>query len=110
MKTIKSRIWIEQDGNVYLGYGRIQLLKKIGETQSISAAAKALNMSYKKAWKLMDAMNRTAEEPLVTKNIGGKDGGGTQLTEHGKQVIARFEKINSACEAFLEKQLEAVDL
>ena len=103
---IKSRIWIEKDGDIFLGYGRIELLKKVHETKSINAAAKALNMSYKKAWRLMNTMNELAKEPLIIKNIGGKDGGGTTLTEYGKTIISHFETINQNCMDFLDKEFE----
>jgi len=109
MEHVKSRIWIEQDGEVLLGFGRIQLLKKIEETASISAAAKAMQMSYKKAWKLINAMNTAADEPLVVTNTGGKDGGGTFLTDYGKQMITKFETLNSACEDFLNEKFKELN-
>lgn len=109
MKKIKSRIWIEQEGEVFLGFGRVELLKKIGETSSISAAAKEIKMSYKKAWKLVNTMNLNANEPLVITNTGGKDGGGTQITPYGKKMIQQFETLNAACEIFLNEQFRALE-
>lgn len=108
MQQVKSRIWIEEEGEVFLGFGRIELLKKVDETQSISAAAKAMQMSYKKAWKLINAMNSCSKTPLVITNTGGKDGGGTFLTEYGRQMIIKFETLNTACEAFLNEQFNAL--
>lgn len=104
MQQVKSRVWIEQEGEVFLGFGRIELLKKVAETQSISAAAKAMGMSYKKAWKLINAMNSCTEKPLVVTSTGGKDGGGTSITEYGREMIARFEELNLACEVFLNEK------
>ena len=69
---IKSKIWIESNGKILLGEGRVQLLKAIKETGSLSKASKKLNMSYKKAWGLIDAVNSIAEKEVVIKNIGGK--------------------------------------
>lgn len=106
MKSIKSRIWIEDNENVFLGYGRVQLLKKIEETNSISAAAKELNMSYKKAWKLINSMNVSSQEALVITNTGGKDGGGTTITAYGKKMIVNFEMLNAACEDFLNTEFK----
>ena len=106
MNTIKSRIWIEQEGEVFLGFGRVELLKKIEETNSISSAAKAMQMSYKKAWKLINTMNCTSKLPLVITNAGGKDGGGTTLTDYGKETIIQFETLNAACENFLNDQFK----
>ena len=102
---IKSRIWIESDGNTLLGEGRVHLLKAIDETGSLSKAAKSLNMSYKKAWNLIDAVNSNAKEPVITTSIGGKGGGGAVLTPYGKHLITLFETINKNCWAFLETQI-----
>ncbi len=104
MAQVKSRIWIEEEGAVFLGFGRVALLKKVAETQSISAAAKALKMSYKKAWKLINAMNQCAAQPVVITNTGGKDGGGSFVTVFGHQKIREFEELNTACEAFLNQK------
>jgi len=107
---IKSRIWVEKDGVTFLGFGRIKLLKKIDETKSINAAAKALDMSYSKAWKLINDINKYAAEPVIIKNIGGKNGGGTTLTPYGKNLVSAFETINKNCIKFLEKELKKLDL
>jgi molybdate transport system regulatory protein len=106
---IKSRIWIESENNVFLGEGRIALLKAINETGSLSKAAKSLKLSYKKAWHLLDAVNKSAKEPVTTKIIGGVNGGGTRLTEYGKSVILVFEDINKSCWRFLDEQLHKFD-
>ena len=110
MQQVKSRIWIEQDGEVFLGFGRVELLKKIEETQSISAAAKAMKMSYKKSWKLINNMNNCSKEPLVITNTGGKDGGGTFLTNYGKKMIQQFEILNAACERFLNEKFNETNI
>jgi molybdate transport system regulatory protein len=105
---IKSRIWIEFEDHVLLGEGRVKLLKAIEDTGSLSQAAKSLNISYKKAWDLIDSANKSAKEPLIITNTGGKGGGGAQLTEHGKSLISAFETINKNCWAFLDQQLETI--
>lgn len=110
MEKIKSRIWIEKDGDVFLGYGRIELLKKVSEKNSINAAAKELSMSYKKAWRLINTMNELADQPIITKNIGGKDGGGTTLTPYGLQLIRKFEKLNANCISYLDTQFKKAAL
>lgn len=106
---IKSRIWIEAGDNVLVGEGRIKLLKAIDAEGSLSKAAKSIGMSYKKAWTLMDAVNRSAKEPVVTKKVGGQQGGGTIITPYGKKLITAFETINKNCWAFLDQQLKALD-
>lgn len=109
-EQIKSRIWIEKEGNIFLGYGRIELLKKINETESINAASKALKMSYKKAWRLINNMNEIAKEPIIIKNIGGKDGGGTKLTPYGKKIIVQFETINNNCINYLDNEFKKLSI
>ncbi|MEP3837649.1 MAG: molybdenum transporter [Algibacter sp.] len=103
---IKSRIWIESDNNVLLGEGRVHLLKAIHKTGSLSKAAKSLNISYKKAWQLLDSVNKSAKKPVTINSIGGKGGGGAELTEYGISLIEAFDEINKNCWAFLDKQLE----
>ena len=107
---IKSRIWIECDNNVLLGEGRVQLLKAIQKTGSLSKAAKSLNISYKKAWQLLDSVNKSAKKPVTINSIGGKGGGGAQLTDYGKSLINAFDEINKNCWAFLDKQLEKIEV
>ncbi len=105
---IKSRIWIEVDNNVLLGEGRVRLLKAIEETGSLSKAAKSLNISYKKAWTLVDAVNKSAKEPVTESSIGGKGGGGAIITEYGKLLIEAFDDINKNCWIHLDTQIEKI--
>ncbi|WP_298553259.1 LysR family transcriptional regulator [uncultured Algibacter sp.] len=105
---IKSRIWIESDNNVLLGEGRVHLLKAIDDTGSLSKAAKSLKISYKKAWQLLDSVNKSAKKPVTINIIGGKGGGGAELTEYGKSLIEAFDEINKNCWKFLDEQLEKI--
>ena len=107
---IKSRIWIETNNNVLLGEGRISLLKAIEETGSLSKAAKILKMSYKKAWHLIDSINKAAKKPVTIASIGGKGGGGAQLTAYGKSLVDAFETINKNCWEFLDEQIRKINL
>ncbi|KAB1069171.1 LysR family transcriptional regulator [Tamlana haliotis] len=102
---IKSRIWIESDDNVLLGEGRVHLLKAIQENGSLSKGAKSLNISYKKAWGLLDSVNKSAKEPVTINSVGGKGGGGVELTEYGQKLINTFDEINKDCWKFLDEQL-----
>ncbi|WP_136481305.1 winged helix-turn-helix domain-containing protein [Cognatitamlana onchidii] len=106
---IKSRIWIESENNVLLGEGRVHLLKAIHETGSLSKAAKSLNISYKKAWQLLDSVNKSAKKPVTINSIGGKGGGGAELTEYGQSLIQAFNEINRNCWAFLDKELARIE-
>jgi len=106
MFQIKSRIWVEGPEGIFLGEGRIQLLKAIEKQGSLSKAAKSMNMSYKKAWNLIDAINKSAPEAVVITLTGGNGGGGTQLTAYGKQKIIAFEAMKQRCWEFIDQQNE----
>ena len=108
--SIKSRIWIEANGKTLLGEGRVALLKAIEETGSLSQAARSLNMSYKKAWNLIDAVNKRANKPVIETIVGGKDGGGATLTAYGRKLISIFEEINSNCWEFLDTEINQAGL
>lgn len=109
---IRARFWIVGDATSeveggsegYVGIGRIELLENIERLGSMSQAAKAMGMSYKKAWKLVQDLNGMYAEPLVIKEQGGKSGGGTQLTERGKVVILEFRTLEKELTLFLEAQ------
>ncbi len=73
---VKGRLWIEKSGETYLSWGRVVLLERIGETGSVSAAAKAMGMSFSHAWRLVESMNALAPAPLVEKKTGGRGAGG----------------------------------
>ncbi len=107
---IKSRIWIEADGHILLGEGRVNLLKVIGQTGSLTKAAKILGISYKKAWSLIDGVNSSAAHPVVETIIGGKSGGGTTLTTYGELLVKTYEKINTRCWKFLDEQIAEAEL
>ena len=93
-----------QSGDHTLGSAdRIALLAKIGETGSITAAARAAGMSYKGAWDAIDAMNNLSDEPLVMRVAGGKGGGGTQLTTRGQRLIEAFAALQEVHQRFLEQ-------
>jgi molybdate transport system regulatory protein len=107
---IKSRIWIEGENGTFLAEGRVILLKQIIESGSISAAAKTMKMSYKKAWEIIDGMNKEAKKPLVMRISGGKGGGGTKVTEEGLKAIQLFEKLNKNCQIYLDKEILKLEL
>lgn len=103
---INCRIWLESDEGTFLAEGRIELLKKINETGSISKAAKLMNMSYKKAWGLIDSINSQSKNPLIIRSSGGINGGGTIVTDEGKKMILLFENLQCKCKKFLNQEME----
>jgi len=105
MYKVKSRIWIETQDGMFLGYGHVKLLEAIISLGSLSKAAKSLNMSYKKAWNLTDALNKKAIKEVVSTSVGGKDGGGAKVTNFGKELIKKFEDLNHETEAFLNEKM-----
>jgi molybdate transport system regulatory protein len=98
-----GRFWLNREGHGYLGAGRIKLLEHIDECGSISQAARRIGMSYKTAWDAVEAMNNLAERPLVVRATGGKGGGGTHLTDYGKQVIAGYRLMEAEHRRFLAR-------
>lgn len=90
---LRVRMWVERDGRAVLGKGRADLLEAIDRSHSISAAARALGMSYRHAWKLVQAANVAAGAPLVTSAVGGRRGGGATLTEHGRRAVDLFRRL-----------------
>jgi molybdate transport system regulatory protein len=101
---IRGRIWVETDQGAFLGAGRIELLSKIYEFGSISKAAKAMKMSYRQAWELIDSMNKKSKAPLVIKQSGGKGGGGAEITKTGKKAIREFLDLNQSFKEFLQQR------
>lgn len=90
------RLRIIQGADIAVGPGKIALLEAIATTGSITAAAKRLDMSYRRAWLLVDTMNRCFKAPVVAAEAGGKRGGGTALTPLGAEVVRRYRNIERA--------------
>lgn len=88
MARLKLRIELAPRGT--LGPGKILLLERIRECGSISAAARSIAMSYRRAWLLIDELNQSFREPLISTATGGSGGGGARLTPFGERVIALY--------------------
>jgi molybdate transport system regulatory protein len=80
----------------HLGPGKVRLLELIDEHGSISAAARAMDMSYRRAWLLVENMNTMFRAPVITPAIGGMQGGGAVLTHLGREIITRFRRMEAA--------------
>ena len=86
-----------------VGGNRIDLLEAIDRCGSISGAARAVGISYKTAWDAVDAMNNAAEKPLVLRAVGGVGGGGTMLTEEGKETVLLYRVLQGEHQRFIER-------
>jgi len=93
--TIHFRLRVVLGENIAIGPGKVALLQAIGATGSISAAAKSMGMSYRRAWLLVDTMNRCFETPVVATEAGGASGGGTTLTPTGAEVVRRYRNLEA---------------
>ena len=100
---LTGQLDIRTDAGAYLGDTRVRLLEAIGEHGSISQAAKQVPLSYKAAWDAVDAMNNLAEQPLVERSTGGRAGGGTRLTEHGRRVVALYRAMQAESQRGLDR-------
>ena len=92
----QAHIRIDFSGTCSIGPGKIGLLEGIERTGSLSAAARALGMSYRRAWLLLHSTNESFSEPVVELSVGGKDGGGTRLTDFGRQLVASYRRFDAA--------------
>jgi molybdate transport system regulatory protein len=99
---------IDLDHRERIGPGKIQLLEKIDEFGSISAAGRAMDMSYKRAWDLVDEINRICRQAAVERQTGGKNGGGAVLTPFGTSLVARYRKIERDAASAVRKELAAL--
>ena len=102
---VHFRLRISRGEEIAIGPGKIALLEAIIEAGSINAAAKRLNMSYRRAWLLVDAMNRSLKQPVVETAIGGSHGGGTVVTQDGQTVIRLYRKIEQDAARVAAKDL-----
>ncbi|MGF6818747.1 molybdate transport system regulatory protein [Paraburkholderia atlantica] len=101
-------VWFQAGTQTLGGAARIALLAAIGETGSITSAAKAVGISYKGAWDAIDTMNNLAGEPLVVRLTGGKGGGGTTLTPRAVKLIDTFRAVEREHRRFLERAGAAI--
>jgi molybdate transport system regulatory protein len=90
--VVRSKVWLEKDGKLFMGFGRATLLERIDQLGSISAAARSMNLAYRNAWLWVEAMNRLAPSPLVVKSTGGARGGYARLTEEGRRIIKDYKE------------------
>jgi molybdate transport system regulatory protein len=91
-----------------IGPGKVAVLEAIAESGSISAAGRALHISYRRTWELVEDLNATLGAPVVQTAAGGSGGGGASLTELGQAVVSRYRAIEEDCAAAARKHLLAL--
>lgn len=91
--TLKIKIQIFCGDEIAMGPGKADLLDAIGAHGSISAAGKSMGMSYSRAWRLVDIMNRCWKQPLVETSPGSHHGGGARVTEFGQTILAEYRAL-----------------
>jgi molybdate transport system regulatory protein len=108
MADTRLSIRIDLTSGDRIGPGKISLLEAIQATGSISAAARRLGMSYRRAWLLVEEVNACLQEPAVTAAIGGRQGGGTALTPIGERVIELYRSIEDIARSSAKNEFRAV--
>ena len=106
--SVQFRMRIYRDDAVAIGPGRITLLEAIEQTGSISAAARHLNMSYRRAWLLVNATNNALKQPAVTSSEGGASGGGSRLTETGHALVRHYRNIEAQAAKAARQDIDAL--
>ena len=104
MDTVKvaCKIWLDHHGKAF-GEGPCELLKRVEKTNSLHEAAHQMDMSYSKAWKLIQTMEKRLGFPLLDKKIGGLSGGGSRVTPKGKDLMERYGRFHKDVKEALEK-------
>lgn len=106
-QVIRPRIRLGE--SVLIGPGKVELLRAVAEHGSISAAARALGMGYKRAWSLLDELQRSIPVPIIETATGGSKGGGAQVTAAGGELLKHYDELDTACRLAAEPALKKLD-
>lgn len=105
---IKSKLWIESEGKPVFGSGRRFLLEAIDQYGSINQAAKEINISYRKAWGYIKAMEDRLGFKLVERQTGGKNGGGATLTDEAKEFLKKYEELEMGIRELVDERFRRI--
>lgn len=108
-RMARLRLSIVLESGARIGPGKASLLESIRDTGSISAAARDMGMSYKRAWLLLDSINRAFKEPVVTAAPGGTGGGGAVLTPFGADLLERYRRLHALAAASAADDLTVIE-
>ncbi len=106
--ALRARLRFVLEPDIALGPGKADMLEQISATGSISAAGRIMGMSYKRAWMMVESMNRCFRRPLVETAKGGRRGGGALLTPAGEEVLARYRSMEAKAARAIEAELRAL--
>jgi len=102
MMKVGYKIWLDNGGKAF-GEGPYELLKRVEKTDSLHEAAHQMNMSYSKAWKVIQTMEKRLGFAFLDKKVGGLSGGGSRVTPEGKEFLRRYERFESDAKRVIEK-------
>ena len=106
--SVQLRLRILAGKDIALGPGKVELLRRVQETHSISEAARQMKMSYMRAWTLIQTMNRCFETPVIRTTRGGQERGGASLTETGEEALALYAQLETECLAATKTTRKAI--
>jgi molybdate transport system regulatory protein len=106
--TNRLSIRVDLASGARIGPGKVAVLEEIARSGSISAAGRALHISYRRTWELVEDLNATLGAPVVQTAAGGSGGGGASLTELGQAVVTRYRAIEDECAAAAKRHLAAL--
>ncbi|HIR26994.1 MAG TPA: LysR family transcriptional regulator [Candidatus Choladousia intestinigallinarum] len=98
MKAVTKIVFLDENEEKFFGEGPCRLLRGIEKTGSLRASAQSMGMAYTKALKILKQAESVLGFPLTARKAGGKDGGGSCLTEQGKEWLGKYEKYRDACQ------------
>jgi len=107
---VRSKVWLEAQGRPVLGPGRLELLQYIDKQGSISRAARLLEMTYRKAWGQIKAMEEQLDLALVEKQAGGRGGGGARLTPEARELLAKYFRLAQGIEEEVDRRFQEIFL
>lgn len=105
---IRLRFRLDFAPGTSIGPGKIDLLAAIDAEGSLSAAARQIGMSYRRAWLLLDSLNRGFSTPVTSASVGGRGGGGVALTPFGRELVRRYRAFDAEIEAIARRRWSTV--
>jgi molybdate transport system regulatory protein len=102
--SVGGKLWLESGGKRFFGPGPVELLEYIELTGSINQAAKKMEMSYKKAWEIVNHLNSLTHRPLVITATGGEKGGGSTISDEARELIEYYRQLRLRFKKFLDEE------